>query len=604
VLATLLAVLTYLPGRDRALVAVFSAFGIVTALAELLSVAGVATLVTVLSGPTEFVEHRNVGAIKYLGLDLRTFTPIQLITGIGIFAGLAVAVKNILRAVFNYCSSLFAISVDRSIGRQLIENLLAKGYVWFSQKNTSDLRLYVSWRSYFGSVALTAVMNIVVEAMFILCVVAMLLLSAPLVSGFVVVFIGSIAVTFYYWNAKRLYEIAKLDRFYKVGIGRVLMTIFQGGKDVLMFGQERSFTNEFADLANGQTKAKAKQVFYTSLPSQMLETVGILALVLAIIAMLHLSAMSRTEILALIALIAVAAWRTLPALSKLLNSVAQLRSALPYIDTVSQHLHERSRSEHPTNLSPAKALAEDFETVRLEDIGFHYDLANHRVLSECNLTISRGDAIGIIGPSGAGKSTLVDLVAGLIVPTEGRFLVNEIPLLTGQQHQWRHQIGYVGQAPYITDDTLERNIAFGVPGERIDQDRVRSCCERAAIRFWESLPDGLQTCIGERGAKLSGGQQQRIAIARALYAGAKILIFDEATSALDHETENEIRQTIFSLKGHFTLLIVAHRLGSLEDCDNIFWLDNGTIVDHGPSTELLPRYESWMRRATCSERYT
>ncbi len=594
VFAALSIIFRYLPKSVRGRFLLFTCLGLVAVALELLAVSAVATLAAVLSNPTSFLENQNERIIALFGSPI---TAQQVIVAAGLVAACSVTFKNIARAIFNFNSSRFLISVDRLIGEKLLRELLARDYTWISQKNTSDLHMLVTWRRYFGSIALTASMNIIIESIFIISIVVLLISVDPITSGGVIVFVGIIALSFYRWNSGKLDKIAILDRKFKVGIGRLLVTVFHGVKDVLMFTREKQFIGEFSSLASGQTETRARQIFLTSLPSQLLEVVGVWSLVIAIIILLHVSSMSNSEILSLVALIAVAAWRTLPSLSKLLTSVVQLRNSLPYLKTLSEYLITditvtSAESESQGSGSDGKELLNPFQSIKLKDIEFSFPTDERKVLNGCSLTIEKGSAIGIVGPSGAGKSTLIDLLAGLIDPQSGKIFLNGEEISIGNSAHWRQKIGYVGQSPYIMDGSLSRNIAFGVPEDEVDYHKLRVCCEAASIDFWESLPDGFETEIGERGVMLSGGQRQRIAIARALYADPSILILDEATSALDTKTENEIRETVYKLKGQVTLVIVAHRLKTVEECDIIHWLEAGAVRMCGTPSEVLPQLEA------------
>ncbi len=215
-----------------------------------------------------------------------------------------------------------------------------------------------------------------------------------------------------------------------------------------------------------------------------------------------------------------------------------------------------------------------------------------QVVRDFNFDIQKGKTVGIIGTSGAGKSTLVDLLIGLLKPVTGSILIDGRPLTRDLLPQWLDITGYVPQSPYIYDGTLAENIAFGMEKSEIDRDRVFKCCTMASMDdFIHDLPDSIDSFIGERGVKLLGGQQQRVAIARALYKQPEVMIFDEATSSLDTKSEKAIQKTIYSFKGKQTLIIIAHRLSTVEDCDKLIWLEKGRVKMTGRPEEILKAYE-------------
>jgi ABC-type multidrug transport system fused ATPase/permease subunit len=213
-------------------------------------------------------------------------------------------------------------------------------------------------------------------------------------------------------------------------------------------------------------------------------------------------------------------------------------------------------------------------------------------LQNINFEISKGQTLGIIGTSGTGKSTLVDLLIGLLEPTQGEIRIDGQTLNHTRRSAWIEHIGYVPQSPYIYDGTLADNVAFGLTKAEIDLHRVRQCCQMAAMDFVQDMPQGIETPIGERGVRLSGGQNQRVAIARALYHNPEVLIFDEATSSLDTASEKAIQKTIYSFKGKQTLIIIAHRLSTVENCDEVIWLEKGQIKIKGSPAGVLPYYRS------------
>jgi len=226
-------------------------------------------------------------------------------------------------------------------------------------------------------------------------------------------------------------------------------------------------------------------------------------------------------------------------------------------------------------------------SVGCDHVSFVYADAPRAALQDVNIVIRRGESVGIVGPTGAGKSTLVDVLLGLLTPTSGRVLLDGEDL-RGKERAWQRQVGYVPQDPYLLDDTLRRNIAFGVPDSVIDEQRVARASALAQLdEFVRQLPEGIETVIGEDGVRLSGGQRQRVAIARALYQDPAVLVFDEATAALDNQTEREVTRAIAALHGQRTLIVIAHRLSTVEDCDRLIFLQDGLVAAIGRYDELL-----------------
>ena len=229
----------------------------------------------------------------------------------------------------------------------------------------------------------------------------------------------------------------------------------------------------------------------------------------------------------------------------------------------------------------------DINNIHIKDVDFLYLASSNAAIHEVNIHINSGSIVGFIGPSGAGKSTLIDVILGLLKPTKGQVLVNGVDI-DNNMRNWQNRIGYVPQSIYLTDDTLKNNIAFGIPEGEIDIQSINDAIYQSQLKeFVEDLPQGVETMVGENGVRLSGGQRQRIGIARALYHCPSVLVLDEASSALDSVTESEVMNTIESLHGNKTIIIIAHRMSSLKNCDHIYKLRNGTIIDQGNFDQMF-----------------
>lgn len=345
-----------------------------------------------------------------------------------------------------------------------------------------------------------------------------------------------------------------------------------GIKDVKLLGKEANFIDNYGKHTLNSALFERKQYALSNIPRLWLETIGVLGLTLLVIVTLKKNG-SPAEVIPIIAFFAAAAFRVLPSANRILNSIQSLKYADAVIDLILKEfeLKQDSTTSADTNIQLNDKI--DFRSVSYE-----YPKAAMKSLSEITLSIKKGESIGLIGTSGAGKSTLVDVLLGLIRPTSGEVLVDD-QNINESMRSWQNLIGYVQQSIFLTDDTLRRNIAFGLNDEQIDNVLVNQAIKAAQLeQFVLELPDGINTYLGERGVRLSGGQRQRIGIARALYDNPPVLVLDEATSALDSETESEVMESIKTLKGTRTMIIIAHRLSTIEHCDKIFQIDRGQIV--------------------------
>ena len=297
-----------------------------------------------------------------------------------------------------------------------------------------------------------------------------------------------------------------------------------------------------------------------------------------------LSGQELTGILPVLGLFGAAAFRLLPAVNRSIMSAQTINLNRPLVDVVAADLGLIISTA--TTKSDQSHLA---SSISVKDLSFSYENASAQALTGVSVEIFRGEAVGLVGSSGSGKSTLVDVLLGLLKPTTGRVFVDGTDIHNNLRW-WQDQIGYVPQSIFLTDDTLRRNVAFGLPKDEIDEVAIEAAIRSAQLEdFVASLPDGLDTIVGERGVRLSGGQRQRIGIARALYNNPDVLVLDEATSSLDTETEHGVMQAVQALQGEKTVIIVAHRLSTVEYCDRLYRLENARIVDEGTFSEVTSR---------------
>jgi HlyD family secretion protein len=323
---------------------------------------------------------------------------------------------------------------------------------------------------------------------------------------------------------------------------------------------------------------------------------------MGLVALQWRSGRTRGEIAAEMALLVLISTRIVPALSQLSSSVGQLWNIYPIV----QGLHDLRASFADVALAQAPVIitrGEDWDgrwrELTFAHVGFTYPGAPGRALRDLNAELKAGGAYGVAGRSGAGKSTFVDLLLRLLEPTDGTILLDGRPIASLDRRAWQSRIGYVAQSPYLSDDTLRANVAFGVPREKVDDEQVRACLRTAQLEpLLAELEQGLDTPMGDRGVRVSGGQRQRIAIARALYGRPTLLVLDEATSALDRIGESAVQEALDALRGEVTTVTIAHRLATIRHCDTIFLLDDGLLVAQGGYDELIAQSLLFRRMAS------
>lgn len=485
----------------------------------------------------------------------------------------------------------FSNAVTVRIAQDLYENYLRQPYPFHLERNSAIMiRNSQSSASLMGGV-IDPLLLIASEFLVSGGLLFLMLLLEPVGSLSAIVVFGSFSVIFRRITSRRIANWGEAQNFHNGMIIQHLQQGFGGVKDVKILGREDYFIAGYnRDLA-GNAYVQRRYAVAQTLPRFSMELLTIICLGL-LVSLMVLSNKEVGDILPVLSLFGAAAFRLLPTLSQVINSFMSISINRPIVNNLYTDLSLKIPAT-TTDQKSRKLL----DRIDVEGLSFSYARTTRDVLNDVTISVRRGEAVGLIGSSGSGKSTLVDILLGLLEPTSGRVCIDGNDI-----HQnlrgWQDQIGYVPQSIFLTDDTLRRNVAFGLPKDRIDDDAVKSAIRSAQLQeFVASLPDGMETVVGERGVRLSGGQRQRIGIARALYNNPDVLVLDEATSSLDTETEHGVMQAVQALQGDKTVIIVAHRLSTVEYCDRLYRLENAQIVDKGTFSEVTSRTKDLPRDA-------
>lgn len=531
------------------------------------------------------------GLEQYIGSWAVNLSPSKLVmAGMGVLAGVY-AIKTAFLAYQSWSQSKFIFEVQAELSERLLRIYLRQPYVFHLEHNSAQLiRNIVTEVSQYGINAVSPMLSVLAELLVLLGLTVLLLSIEPVGAAVVIVVLGAAAALFYHaikarasaWGAQRqVHEGLRIQH---------LQQSLGAAKEVLLLGRADEFMQRYAHHGRLSAKVGRFQHALQLLPRLWLELLGVLGLCGLVLTMV-IQGRALDSILPALALFATSAFRLIPSANRVLGAVQSLRYAgsavslllneLRLEPTMTSLVSQPGRvARHPHNGAFGSELA-------LDHVDYTYPGAARKTLREVSVTVKKGETIGIIGPSGAGKSTLIDVVIGLLLPTRGTVSVDGVDI-RDDIRSWQSRIGYVPQSIYLTDDTLRSNIAFGVPPDAIEDEQVLAALNAAQLgEFVTGLPLGADTVVGERGVKLSGGQRQRIGIARALYHNPDILVLDEATSALDMATEAELMDAVGALKGLKTVVIVAHRIVTVQGCDRIYCMEKGQVVRLCTPAELL-----------------
>jgi ABC-type multidrug transport system fused ATPase/permease subunit len=494
--------------------------------------------------------------------------------------------KNMYLAFLAWWQARFSTGLRVEFSQSLFSLYLRQPYTFHLQRNSAQLIRNITVEvGQFIAYAIKPMLMLIAEVLVLLSIIALLLLVEPIGSLIVLLVLSAAAWLFYRtirarvtrWGEIRQYHDGQRIQHLQQGLG--------GVKDVKLMGREADFLTIFREHNTRSGQIAQFMEILQKLPRLWLELLGVIGFVLLVLIMLG-QGRNMTSIVPTVGLFAAAAFRLIPSVNRILAAVQSLRFGLPAINK----LYEDFQLLVPEPTAATRACKDSSilkKEICLAGISYKYPETPNAALVDVSIKIKQGESVGFIGPSGSGKSTLVDLILGLLTPDAGQVLVD------GQDIQkniraWQDQIGYVPQSIYLTDDTLRRNIAFGLPKEEIDDECIELALQAAQLEeFVSTLPDKLETIVGERGIRLSGGQRQRIGIARALYHNPGVLVLDEATSALDTATEKAVMEAVMAFHGKKTVIIVAHRLSTVENCHRLYRLNYGRLIEEGSPEQLL-----------------
>ena len=494
-------------------------------------------------------------------------------------------IKNIFLSFLFWKQSKFIYNLMASIAERLFKSYIYKPYMFHVQNNSAELIRNLTVEMNLFNSAVKALTTLITE-IFVLFGVAFLLLFLQPKASLGVGIVLTIATTFFYLLTKNRIEKWGEDRqFHERYRIQHLQQSIGGNKEIKILENESEFINQFRKHNTEWGNIGQKQNFIEAIPRLWLEVVAVGLLSFLTITLISTGTMLN-DLVPIIGMFGAAAFRLLPSINRTIGALQKLIYTAPVINIISGELNKNIVNEKLLYNKKYKKEElrntldiSDWKEIKISNISYKYPGVDKFVLKKLNLNFLRGQSIGIIGKSGEGKSTFIDVLLKLLPTESGKILIDNIDI--GKNIlSWRKQIGYVPQEIYLLDDTLKKNIALGVKDEDIDEIKLKKSIRLSQLTgFISSLPEGVNTKVGERGAQISGGQSQRIGIARALYNDPSIILFDEATSSLDTNTESEVMASIDSLKGKKSIILITHRISTLKNCDIIYKLHNGFLTE-------------------------
>lgn len=581
IIATILELWRRLPSIRRRQFMMLVGLMLAASFAEVVSVAALLPFLGVLTAPERVFAHAAAQPVIHL-FDIQNDHQLLLAVTVGFC--LAVLVAGAIRLLLVYAMARYSFAVGADISVDVFRRTLYQPYVVQISRNSSEIIDGVIGKTAMAiGHVLVPLLKLFSSAILLTVVSITLVVIDPttmLVAGTI---FGAI-----YWAILRMTRQQLRRNSERVSkntrqLVRSIQESLGGIRDILIDGTQEAFCRIFQQADLSVRLAQGYNNFITESPRYVVETLGIL-LIAGIAYWMTGRDGGLIGAIPVLGALALGAQRLLPVAQQCYASVVTIRGTEASLRDILDLMDQPLPPQVP--LPPVQPIAFERE-IRLRNVGFRYAGREHHVLHGVNLVVEKGKRVGFVGATGSGKSTLLDIVTGLLPPTEGTLEIDGSVLGAGNQRAWQARIAHVPQSIYLSDSTIEENIAFGLPRSEIDTQRVREVARQAQLdRFIDGLPEGYDTVVGERGVRLSGGQRQRVGIARALYKQASVIIFDEATSALDNETERALIAEIANLSSDLTILMIAHRLSTLKDCDFIVELSQGRVTSVGSYQQL------------------
>lgn len=569
---------------------------VVMAFTELLGIASIAPFMA-LVGDISILEKNNIFAELYQTSGLTD--PMDFVFYTGLLVLVALTLSTIVSMFTIWRLSLYGASVGIEIADRLYTYYMQEDWQFHAGGSSAQLTKQVSteaMRITGGIIQPLMQMNAKV-------VLATLISISILIYNPIIAIVGLLVFSLAYFllyklvrkklvtNGQQISEVS-IDRF------RLMNEGFGGIKDVLLLNRSHDFIKRFKESGTIYARSLGVNAGISQVPRYFMELIAFGTMIGLVLLLIKLHQGNLGAVLPILAVYALAAFKLLPALQQIYSSLAQIKGNIAAFDAIKEDLKKSSTSTVLKDKESFTSSISFQHQLTLKNIIFNYPNKDIPAVNRINMTIPANSVVGLVGASGSGKSTLIDILLGLLTPQDGEIHVDGTKITTENKRGWQNMLGFVPQSIFLSEGSIAENVAFGLPVDSIDIQQVNKALALSSLsELIEELPKGLDTKVGERGIQLSGGQRQRIGIARALYHKADVLVFDEATSALDGITEKIIMDAIHNFSGQKTIIMIAHRLKTVEKCDLIYFMKKGKIVDQGTYNELVIKNSEFRKMA-------
>ena len=558
---------------------------LIMAILDMIGVASILPFMAVLTNPSLIETNLILNNMFKISNKFGVEDNQQFIFALGVLVFLILIFSLTFKALTTYVQLRFTQMREYSIGKHFVEGYLHQPYSWFLDRHSADLGKNIL--SEVGAIVgggIKPLIDLISKSVVTITLIILLILTDPKLALMISISLSTVYALIFFSIRSYLNLIGKKRLKNNELRFTSISEAFGALKEIKVGGLEQTYIKQFSDSAKAYAQTNASSALISQLPRFFLEAIAFGGIMLIILYMMTETG-SFNNALPIISLYVFAGYRLLPAIQQIYKSFTVLTFAGPAIDK----MYDEKKNLKISNANYEKKFLNFNKSITLSNIHYNYPNSSRTALKGISLTIPAKTTVGLVGPTGSGKTTMVDIILGLLEAQKGTLEIDGKIITQQNTRSWQQSIGYVPQHIYLSDNTIASNIAFGVEPQEFNQIAIERACKIANLHEFvmDELPKKYLTTVGERGVRLSGGQRQRIGIARALYHNPKVLILDEATSALDDQTEKAVMDAIGNLSKDITIILIAHRLNTVKNCDIIFKLENGRLIGQGTFDEII-----------------